>query len=262
MDGASFVGVLSGIALIIGAIFLGGEIHNFWNLPGFMIVFGGTAAATLITFQLKDVTSAFRAALFVFREKKKDPNDMVNTMVELCTLSRRQGLISLARIEFKDESAFLRKACNMMADGAKETLIRDTLTIEIESMKQRHFIIQDIFRKMGMYSPAFGMLGTLIGLIQMLSQLSNPETIGPLMAVALLTTFYGVLLSTLFFIPIAGKLKDRTLVEVIALETIFEGTLSIMTDNNPIMLYEKLSAYIPESERRPLKRSSKPPVTP
>ena len=254
MDSASFTGIVSGIALIIGAILIGGDIHNFWNLPGIMIVFGGTVAATLITFQLKDVLRAFRAAAFVFREKKRDPNDMVETMVELCTLTRRQGLIAIGKVEFQEQNGFLRKACNLIADGSKEHNIRDTLNIEIESLKQRHMIIQDIFRKMAMYSPAFGMLGTLIGLIQMLSQLSNPETIGPAMAVALLTTFYGVLFSTLLFLPIAGKLKDRTLNEVIMLETIFEGAISILSDNNPLSLYDKLSAFIPESQRRPLQR--------
>ena len=142
----------------------------------------------------------------------------------------------------------------MLKNKNKEDNVRDTLNIEIESLKQRHMIIQDIFRKMAMYSPAFGMLGTLIGLIQMLSQLSNPETIGPAMAVALLTTFYGVLFSTLLFLPIAGKLKDRTLNEVIMLETIFEGAISILSDNNPLSLYDKLSAFIPESQRRPLQR--------
>ena len=249
MDAASLIGILSGLSLIIGAIYIGGEFHNFINVQGMMIVFGGTIAATLITFQFKDVIGAFMAAAFVFSEKKLDPNDMVETMIELCTISRRQGLIALSRLEI--EADLLRKACNLIADGSKEDLIRDTLDIEIESMKQRHFIIQDVFRKMALYAPSFGMMGTLIGLVQMLSQLSNPETIGPSMAVALLTTFYGMLLATLFFLPIAGKLKDRTLVEVINLEIIFEGAISILEDNNPIFVYEKLSSYIPAKKRRP-----------
>lgn len=249
MDAASLIGILSGLSLIIGAIFIGGDFHNFINVQGMMIVFGGTIAATLITFQFKDVVSAFVAAIFVFSEKKLDPNDMVETMIELCTISRRQGLIALSRLEIEDD--LLRKACNLIADGSKEDLIRDTLNIEIESMKQRHFIVQDVFRKMALYAPSFGMMGTLIGLVQMLSQLSNPETIGPAMAVALLTTFYGMLLATLFFLPIAGKLKDRTLVEVINLEIIFEGAISILEDNNPVFVYEKLSSYIPAKKRRP-----------
>jgi len=249
VDAASLIGIISGLSLIIGAIFLGGDFQNFINVQGMMIVLGGTLAATLITFQFKDVIAAVVAAFFVFSEKKLDPNDMVETMIELCTISRRQGLIALSRLEIEDD--LLRKACNLIADGSKEDLIRDTLSIEIESMKQRHYVVQDVFRKMALYAPSFGMMGTLIGLIQMLRQLSNPETIGPSMAVALLTTFYGMFLATLIFLPIAGKLKDRTLVEVINLEIIFEGAISILEDNNPVFVYEKLSSYIPAKKRRP-----------
>ena len=252
MDFASFIGIISGLFLIISAIMIGGGVDSFINIPGLMIVLGGTVAATLITFQMKDVISSIRAAIFVFSEQKKDSNDMVATMVELCTLTRRQGLKSLSTLD--TDSDFLKKAANLIADGTKEELMRDTLSIEIESMKQRHFIIQDVFKKMAMYSPSFGMLGTLIGLIQMLSELSNPETVGPSMAVALLTTFYGMVLATLLFNPIAGKLKQRTLVEVINLEIIFEGAISILQDNNPILVYEKLSSYIPNSLRRPMKQ--------
>lgn len=236
----------------MGAIFLGGELHNFLNVPGLMIVFGGTLAVTLITFQAKDVLTAFRAAFFVFSQRKQDPNDMVETMIELCTISRRQGLVALSRLEIEND--FMRKACNLIADGSKEDLILDTLNIEIKSMKQRHFIVQDVFRKMAVYAPSFGMIGTLIGLVQMLSHLSDPGTIGPAMSVALLTTFYGMLLATLIFLPIAGKLRARTLSELINLEIIFEGAISILESNNPISVYEKLSSYIPTKKRRPMKR--------
>ena len=236
----------------MGAIFIGGELHNFLNVPGLMIVFGGTLAVTLITFQAKDVLTAFRAAVFVFSQRKQDPNDMVEIMIELCTISRRQGLLALSRLEIEND--FMRKACNLIADGSKEDLILDTLNIEIKSMKQRHFIVQDVFRKMAVYAPSFGMIGTLIGLVQMLSHLSNPETIGPAMSVALLTTFYGMLLATLIFLPIAGKLRARTLLELINLEIIFEGAISILESNNPISVYEKLSSYIPTKKRRPMKR--------
>lgn len=252
MDIASFIGIISGISLIVAAISIGSGFDIFFNGPGLMIVVGGTVAATLITFQMKDVFSAFKAALFVFSEEKKDPNDMVFTMVDLSTLTRRQGIISLSRIEI--ESNFLKKVCNLIADGTQEELMRDTLNIEIESLKKRHYIVQDIFKKMALYAPAFGMLGTLIGLIQMLTQLSNPESVGPAMAVALLTTFYGMLLSTLILNPIAGKLRTRTMLEVINLEIIFEGAISILQDNNPLLVYEKLSSFVPSSLRRPMKQ--------
>ena len=221
MDIASLAGIISGLTLIISAIFIGGDVQTFMNIPGMMIVIGGTLAATLITFQFDDVKSAFKAAVFVFSSSKDNSNDMVSTMVELCTLSRRQGIVALSKLEI--ESDFLKKACNLIADGSKEDMMRDTLNIEIESMKQRHFIIQDVFKKMGLYAPSFGMIGTLIGLVQMLTKLNNPETVGPSMAVALLTTFYGSLLASLIFNPIAGKLRARTVMEVINLEIIFEG---------------------------------------
>ena len=165
MDFASFIGIVSGLFLLVSAIGMGGGMDSFVNVPGLMIVVGGTIAATLTTFQMKDVFASYRAAVFVFSEEKRDPNDMVATMVELCTLTRRQGIKSLSKLD--TELDFLKKATNLIADGTKEELMRDTLNIEIESMKQRHFIVQDVFKKMAVYAPSFGMMGTLIGLIQM-----------------------------------------------------------------------------------------------
>ena len=142
--------------------------------------------------------------------------------------------------------------CSLIADESDEEVIRSTLRTEIDSMKMRHFIVQDIFRRMGVYAPAFGMLGTLIGLIQLLSRLDDPSTIGNAMAIALLTTFYGSLLSTMIFLPIAGKLKARTVVEVINLEIAYEGAISILQDNSSLSVYEKLSAFVPKNARRPI----------
>ena len=250
MDIASLLGIISGISLIVSAIFLGGDIHNFINIPGFMIVIGGTVATTLLTFQFKDVAAAFKAAYFVFSKDKEDPNMAVETMIRLCQISRRQGLLELSKV--KTSSSFLKKACGLMADGSPDEVIRAALTTEIESLKLRHFIVQDVFRKMGTYAPAFGMMGTLIGLVQMLSKLQDPSNIGPAMATALLTTFYGSLLSTLFFLPIAGKLKARTVMEVINLEIMLEGAVSILDNNNPVIVYEKLSSFISSRLRKPM----------
>ncbi len=252
MDLASLSGVILGMGLIVSAIIMGGSSYLFINLEGIMIVFGGTIAATLFTFQLRDVITAFRAAFFVFSSRREDPNDMVSTMIELCTLTRRQGLMALSKLEI--ESEFLNKACNMIADGSKEDMIRDTLQIEIESMKQRHSIVQEVFTQMGVYSPSFGMIGTLIGLIQMMNTLNDPSKVGPSMAIALITTFYGALFANMFFLPIAGKLKSQTKMEVIKLEIISEGAVSILDNNNPMLVYEKLSSFIPSKLRRPMQK--------
>ncbi|MEM7206288.1 MAG: MotA/TolQ/ExbB proton channel family protein [Pseudomonadota bacterium] len=250
MDLASFVGIVSGLVLIITAIILGGDVHNFYNVPGLMIVLGGTTAATLLTFQFRDVTTAFKAAFIVFLTDKQDPNDMVMTMLRLCTISRRKGLLGLSDV--KTQSPFIKRVCNLIADASDEEVIRATLRTEIDSMKMRHFIVQDVFRRMAVYAPAFGMLGTLIGLIQMLSKLTDPATLGPAMAIALLTTFYGSLLSTMIFLPIAGKLRSRTMLEAINLEIAYQGAVSILQDNNSLSVYEKLSAYIPKATRKPM----------
>jgi chemotaxis protein MotA len=217
-----------------------------------MFVIGGTVASTLLTFEFRHVVTAFKSAALVFSSKRDNPNDAVETMLRLCKISRQQGILALSDV--KTESGFLKKACGLIADGSEETTIRAALETEIDYLKMRHYNIQDVFKKMGTYAPAFGMLGTLIGLIQMLSQLANPETIGPAMAVALLTTFYGSLISTLFCLPIAGKLKSRTVNEVMNLEIMLEGSVSILNNDNPLIVYEKLSSFIPLNSRVPVEQ--------
>ena len=255
MDIATIIGIFSGLALIFGAIMSGGQVQTFVNIPSVMIVVGGTLAATLITFPLGEVLQAFQAAKLVFTQKKVDPNDVVRLIINVANLSRRQGLVALSKV--RTDNPVFKKALMLIADGAPEELIRHTLRIEIEAMRQRHATAQDVFKKMGAYAPAFGMLGTLIGLIQMLGTLDDPKTIGPAMAVALITTFYGSFMSSLFFLPVAGKLKSRTQVEIINLEIIFEGALSILENNNPLLIYEQLSSFIPprlREEYQPVRR--------
>ncbi|MFH1058019.1 MAG: MotA/TolQ/ExbB proton channel family protein [Pseudomonadota bacterium] len=243
MDLATIGGIILGMVLIFGAIFLGGDAATFINGPSLMIVMGGTLASTLITFPLRDVGLAFQMATQVFAQRKVDPNDVVRVIITVAQISRRQGLVALSKI--RTDNAILKKALTLIADGAAEDLIRQTLRIEIEALKQRRAVAQDVFRKMGAYAPAFGMLGTLIGLVQMLRNLQDPKSIGPGMAVALITTFYGSMLSSLIFLPIAGKLKSRTNSELLNLSIIFEGALSILDNNNPMLIYEKLSSFIP-----------------
>lgn len=218
-----------------------------------MIVFGGTAAATLLTFPVREVTAALRAAVFVFRSEEPKDWQTVESMVELSRVTRRQGLLALQDIQ--TDSAFLRRACQLIADNADAGTIRATLRIEIESLKKRHFIVHDIFRRMSNYAPAFGMLGTLIGLVQMLAGLHDPASVGPAMSVALLTTFYGSTLSTLVLLPISGKLKARTLQQVHTLEIIFEGACCILENNNPMIVHERLSSFLASSERATDKES-------
>jgi chemotaxis protein MotA len=258
MDIASLVGIISGLVLIVSAIFIGGSADVFVNVPGLMIVIGGTMAATLLTVQFKDVTNAFKGAYIVFTRDNTNPIEMIDTMIKLSKISHRHGLLKLGDV--KTDSAVLKRACNLLSEAASEQVIRTTLQNEIDSLLARHFAVQDVFRKMGTYAPAFGMLGTLIGLIQMLSELDNPDKLGPAMAVALLTTFYGSVMATMMFLPIAGKLKARTVLEVTNLEIIREGSISILTNDHYAHVYEQLSSYLPERERKPINSDKAAPA--
>ena len=259
MDIATIIGIISGIGLIFGAILSQGNGSMFINPPSLLIVLGGTMASTLITFPLSEVIHALQAAKNVLSSKKINPNDVVRVIITVANISRRQGLVALSRV--RTDNKILKKALQLIADGAPEEVIRETLRIEIDAMRSRHSIAQDVFRKMGLYAPAFGMLGTLIGLVQMLRMLDDPAEVGPAMSVALLTTFYGSFLSSLVFLPIAGKLKSRTNMEMINLEIIFEGALSLLQNNNPLLIYEKLSSFIPPTMRdayRPERQPARP----
>lgn len=248
MDITTLIGILFGFSLVTGAIALGGPLYIFVNIPGLMIVVGGTFAATCVTFPLNEVYQGIKAAFKIFTTRKVSANEVVNTMVKIANVSRREGLLALEQIQ--TENGILQKACQLIADNADPEIIQQSLRIEIAAMKQRHYICQEVFRKMAGYAPAFGMIGTMIGLVQMMSSLSDPNQIGPSMAVAILTTFYGSLLANLVFLPTAGKLKSRTMEEALHLEIIFEGAKGILENNNPRIVYEKLSSFVPPKERK------------
>ncbi|MCK9240655.1 motility protein A [Desulfocurvus sp.] len=248
MDIVTLLGSVLGFVLVIGAMSMGGDLALFFNGPGLLIVVGGTFAAICVTFPLKDVIESHMGALSMFMKKKGKVEDVVNIMVRIAEISRREGLIALENIQ--TENPILKKACQLIADNADPQLIRDTLTIEIGTMKRRHNVSIEVFQKLAGYSPAFGMIGTLIGLVQMLSNLSDPTSLGPAMAVAILTTFYGSIMANLIFLPFAGKMRARTSQEELHLQIIFEGAKSILENNNPRLVYEKLSSFEPPKERK------------
>ena len=235
MDFGTFLGLASGIALVLGAIFMGSSLMEFVNVPSLMIVVGGTVASACVAYPLEEVFQAFSAMMQIFSSRKVRDAEVVNMMVRIAEISRREGLLALE---------------NIQTDNADPALIRETVRIEISSMKRRHAVGESVFRSLAGYAPSFGMIGTLIGLIQMLTRLDDPKTVGPAMAVAIITTFYGSIMSTLFFLPVAGKLRARTLNETLQLEIIFEGAKCILENNNPRLVYEKLSSFIAPRERR------------
>ena len=248
MDIATLLGLTTGIGMVLGAIFMGGTLREFISIPSLMIVLGGTLAAICVTYPFEEVVRAFSAGFKIFASRKVRDNEVVNMMVRIAEISRREGLLALENIQ--TENMILKKACQLIADNADPALIHETVRIEISSMKRRHAVGESVFKSLAAFSPSFGMIGTLIGLVQMLTRLDDPKTLGPAMALALITTFYGSLMATLFFKPIAGKLRSRTQNETLQLEIIFEGAKCILENNNPRLVYEKLSSFIAPRERR------------
>ena len=247
MDIATLLGLTTGLGLVVGAILIDGSLLQYLDGPGAMIVFGGTLAAICVSHPFEEVVQAFNAGFKIFASRKVTSQEVVNVMVRIAEISRRDGLVALENI--RTDNAVLKKACKLIADNAGPQLIQDTLRIEISSLKRRHQIGETVFRSLGTFAPAFGLIGTLIGLVQMLARLNNPKALGGAMAIALLATFYGALSSNLLFLPIAGKLRARTQQEVLNLEIIFEGARCILQNNNPLLVRDKLMSFVPPKER-------------
>ncbi|MBW1666456.1 MAG: MotA/TolQ/ExbB proton channel family protein [Deltaproteobacteria bacterium] len=249
MDIATVFGVVSAFGLVCIAIFMGGGIALFINLPSLMIVVGGTLGATMINYRLKDmlgVMAVVKKALFT---RNIAVNELINKFLAFAQKARKEGILALES-EIKDlDDEFVKKGVQLSIDGMEPQEIRDVLETEVEFVKARHQLGADIFMTMGTFAPALGMIGTLIGLVQMLQTMDDPSTIGPSMAVALLTTFYGSIMANIVCLPIAGKLKTRSKEEVLSKEMSIQGVISLSNGDNPRILEQKLLAFLPPSQR-------------
>ncbi|GMT42640.1 MAG: flagellar motor protein MotP [bacterium] len=243
MDIATIFGIAGGLGLIAAAILMGGSgLGGFLDIPGIMIVGGGTVSAMLVMFPFATVKNSIIVAKKAIRGKPQNPVRMIGQMVDLSKKVRKEGALSLQN--FKSKDRFLNKAVALMVDGMDSGSIRGVLSSEISHIRERHQIGQTVFEQMGLLAPAFGMIGTLIGLVQMLKTLSDPSSIGPAMAVALLTTFYGAVFANLVAVPIAKKLELRSKEETEVLEIVMEGMVGIVRKENPSMIRDKLFAFL------------------
>ena len=247
MDIGTIIGLIGGSVLIFLAIFLGGDATIFINTPGLLIVMGGTLAACFIKFSMKDVINSVRVVMKAFTVKIQPQEEIMEKMVSLAKLAKESGLIALENEKPEDE--FSAKAFQYLADGFEEARIAELMKKDINLTIQRHTIGQKVFKGMGSSAPAFGMIGTLIGLVQMLANMSNPQSIGPAMAVALLTTLYGALLANLVFLPLADKLALRSQQELEIKNLILDGVLGISRGLAGLILQETLSVHLAPKDR-------------
>ncbi len=250
MDLATVLGVVAGILAIVISIYLGGTLGAFIDIPSAFVVIGGTIAATLINYTMEEVLSVVKVVKNAFFHKLMSPAEFIKKLVSLSEIARREGVLALESAASDIEDDFMQRGIQLAVDGTAPELIRSILETELSYLEERHKLGQSIFEAMGAFFPAFGMIGTLIGLINMLKTLDDPTQIGAGMAVALITTFYGAVLANLVCIPIAGKLKNRTERETLVKELTIEGIMSIQAGDNPRVVEEKLKAFLSPSLRR------------
>lgn len=257
MDIATFVGMAFGIAAIIVSIPLAGvPITDFINYPSILIVGGGCLAALLINYPLGDVIRILRIVPVTFKQKKFDPIPVVNQMIQMVDQGVKRGATTLESVANEIADPFMRRGVLMVAGGVSDEQIRYAMETELEFTEQRHALGESFFMSLAAYAPAYGMLGTLIGLIAMLRGLggsSAVEAIGKGMAVALITTFYGSIIANLFALPLAGKLKQTHEEEYTYKRLVIEGLLlvsqGIREGLPPSTMGERLGMYVSPSRR-------------
>ncbi len=250
MDLATLLGIIIGSVLLVVSIAIEGDVSLFWSFSSVLIVFGGTFAAIMINFSMSQVLSVFPLLRVAFLQKATNNLGVIETLVEFAETSRREGLLALEEKAMALDEPFLQKGIQLVVDGTDAGLVRSILEIELAFLEERHRLGQRIFEQMGALSPAFGMIGTLIGLIAMLGDLNDPDQIGIGMAVALITTLYGAVAANLIFIPVAGKLRLKSDEEILIKQVMIEGILSIQAGENPRIVEEKLKSFLSPGERQ------------
>jgi chemotaxis protein MotA len=218
-----------------------------------ILVIGGMLCAVMIHFSLPQFLGIFALVKKTFLVKIPMPSEIIQQMVNFAAVSRRDGALALEEQMRKVDNKFLAKGLQLLVDGQTEESVRDMMSIEVQYIEERHSLGKKILEFMGAAAPAFGMIGTLIGLVQMLQNLSSPDQIGEGMAIALLTTFYGAVLANLLFIPLAGKLGVYSKAEVLAMEMTMEGVCAISRGENPMVVREKMQSFVSPSKREEVK---------
>ena len=247
MDIATIIGLVGGSILVLLAIVTGGNVLVFINIQGLLIVGGGTIATCFIKFSMADVINSVRVAMKAFMVKIDPPDEIMEKMVSIAKVAKERGLMALENEKPDDE--FAAKAFQFLADGFDEEQIKELLRKDINLTIRRHSTGQKVFKGMGASAPAFGMIGTLIGLVQMLANMANPQDIGPAMAVALLTTLYGALIANLVCLPLADKLALRSQQELETKNLILDAALGIARGLSGMVFTETLKIHLSPKDR-------------
>ncbi len=249
MDIATFIGIIASFSLLVIAILMGSGLGVFIDIPSVLIVLGGTICATMINYPLKDVIRSISVAKNAFFSKSLTFGEIIANFVNYANKARKEGILALESSLPEIQDEYLKKGLQLTIDGLEPQAITDIMETEISFIEDRHKLGADMFQSMGTFAPSFGMIGTLIGLVQMLQQMDDPSKIGPSMAVALITTFYGAVLANVIFLPIAGKLRTRSKEESLLKQIVLQGIISLSRGDNPRIIEQKLHSYLPPNLR-------------
>lgn len=252
MDIASLAGILLGVFMVVFGIYSSGGLgafDTFMDFPSVVITIGGSLSSTLGCFKLKDFITGLKSISLPFKASTSDPADIIKSIIDLSNVGRKEGLLALEEAANGIEDEFLKKGIMLVVDGTDPELVRGILETDLLCLEDRHKGVIAFWEKWGEQGPAWGMIGTLVGLVNMLNKLDDPSSIGPQMAVALITTLYGSLIANWLCAPIAGKLKVDNDLEVVNRQITIEGLLSIQAGENPRVIEEKLKSFLAPSSR-------------
>jgi len=250
MDISSVVGLILAFGLIIGSMMMGSApMTAFIDVPSALVVVGGAMAACMTCFPLSNMLGSPKVMLKVLLNKPADIKSVIEQLVSLAETARRDGLLALESRMDEVTNAFVKLGIQMAVDGTRPEIIEDIMRTEVDAIATRHQAGKGIMDQLGRFAPAFGMIGTLMGLIMMLSNMSDPSSIGKGMAVALITTLYGAIISNAIFMPFAEKLGYINKQELNSMEIIIRGVMAIQSGENPRVIQQKLNTFLPPKQR-------------
>ncbi|QMV13688.1 flagellar motor protein PomA [Vibrio spartinae] len=247
MDLATLIGLIGGLAFIVMAMVLGGGLMMFLDITSVLIVVGGSTCVVMMKFTFGQFFGAGKIAAKAFMFKSDEPEDLIARIVEMADAARKGGFLALEEMEISN--SFMQKGIDLLVDGHDADVVRSALQKDISLTEERHEAGTAVFRAYGDVAPAMGMIGTLVGLVAMLSNMDDPKSIGPAMAVALLTTLYGAIMANMVFFPIADKLSLRREQEMLNRRLIMDGVLAIQDGQNPRVIDGYLKNYLNEGKR-------------
>jgi len=253
VDIASLAGIILGIVMLVFGIISNagfGGLNEYLDVPSAIITFGGAFSCTLASVSMQNFVGGIKSFTLIFKEAKVNTAEMIQKIIDLSNIARKEGLLSLEEAAMDLDEPFLKKGILLIVDGTDPDLVRAIMETELNSIENRHKDLIGFWETLGLMGPAWGMIGTLVGLVDMLYHMDDPSTLGPAMAVALITTLYGSVLANWICSPVANKLKADNASEMMQKEVMIEGLLSIQAGENPRVIEEKLKSFLSPKERQ------------